>query len=230
MRRAIYLILVFFVAAGVWAGAAPKKFKKVVMKPADQSSKDASLKKYMDNLKKIVKSKDLKGLKAASSPEFAYCFDSDGGFNLMVENWNLKSDPKNVKFWKLMEFLVNNGGTYQDGGYSVPYWYGSLQYPDDSEGETVYYILAGQNVNIRKEPSSKSAVVAKLSYETVLYLESSDVTENIGGEEYPWIKVRLSDGKEGYVFEKYLYGMYSFRAVFEKVDGQWKMSAMAAGD
>jgi len=44
------------------------------------------------------------------------------------------------------------------------------------------------------------------------------------------VKVSLSTGQEGYVWGRFFHGGLDYRAEFRKVDGNWKLSALVAGE
>ena len=177
----------------------PAKYKKTVIKPQDQSSKDPALKKVIDELKKAVKNKDAAALKKLCSKDFTWSFGDDPGIDGFLKNYGLDKNPKSSEFWGIMDGILKNGGTYsaEDKTYSIPYWNANMNLPEGADEETdfmMFYIVSGSDVNVRKKPSSKGDVVAKLSYEMVYVVEWTDVQETVGGKNDFWVKVRLSDG------------------------------------
>ncbi len=45
-----------------------------------------------------------------------------------------------------------------------------------------------------------------------------------------WIGVTLKDGRRGYVAEQYIWSPVGYRAIFDKNNGKWTMTALIAGD
>jgi hypothetical protein len=45
-----------------------------------------------------------------------------------------------------------------------------------------------------------------------------------------WARVRLSDGRAGYVETEHLLSAIDYRAIFERRDGQWRMTMFIGGD
>jgi hypothetical protein len=230
MKQCVIAVFIALAAVSLWAGGDQAGFEKTVITPEDQSSQDKELKIYIGKLHQAVKSKDLAALKSLTSPDIQCSYTY--GWKNFLTFWKLDKDPKDIVFWKIMEFLLINGGSYHGDQYVMPYWFDNMVYKETFDG--AYYadnVIAGKNVNVRKEPSSKSPVIASLSYELVVFMEYTDKQETVGGETYNWIKIMMSDGKIGYVFGKYVYNTYSFRAIFHKgEDGGWKMTALTVGD
>ena len=45
-----------------------------------------------------------------------------------------------------------------------------------------------------------------------------------------WTRIKLRDGRTGYISSRYVRGPVGYRAIFNKVDGRWRMAAFVAGD
>ncbi|NPV02097.1 MAG: SH3 domain-containing protein [Brevinematales bacterium] len=189
----------------------------------------------VNTLKKIVKNKDLYGLSLFCSTNIRFSFGNPRGWEGFVKDWHLDDHPEKSKLWQTLEFALNNGGTYDTEKqiYTAPYWFDSMEMPDELNDErdyTSYQLIAGKNVNIRHSPSPDSEVIAQLSYEVVYIIEETKIEEKVSGENYPWVKIKMADGNEGYVFGKYLYHPLDYRALFKIEDNIWKMTAFVAGD
>ena len=74
----------------------------------------------------------------------------------------------------------------------------------------------------RAEVDSDAPVVAPLRWHVVA-LED-------GYGEAPWLRARLPDGRRGYVRRDLFRSFGDFRAIFERRDGRWRMTAFVAGD
>ncbi|TGM20046.1 SH3 domain-containing protein [Leptospira meyeri] len=87
-----------------------------------------------------------------------------------------------------------------------------------------YYKIADHKVRVRKEPSVKSEIVAELNKDTpVEVIADSEVFEEIFPHYGTWGKVRLEDGREGYVYGAFLRapGEIDVVSIREKA-GEWK--------
>ena len=75
------------------------------------------------------------------------------------------------------------------------------------------YVHAGKGVVLRATPGADGAKIATLAYGTTVETSSSETTgsvyvaERVGPHELSgkWLKVKMKDGKEGYVFERYVF-------------------------
>ncbi|WP_167884334.1 SH3 domain-containing protein [Leptospira ilyithenensis] len=78
--------------------------------------------------------------------------------------------------------------------------YDLIPYMDTGE-----YVVRKSNVLVRNSPSRKGQVVVKLEKESrVAVTEDTGKIEEIDENVAPWVKVKLRDGKEGYVFGIFL--------------------------
>jgi hypothetical protein len=50
------------------------------------------------------------------------------------------------------------------------------------------------------------------------------------GEPAAWARVVAPDGQAGYVYGRYVWAPDHLRFVFEKVDGEWKLTRVSSGD
>lgn len=67
------------------------------------------------------------------------------------------------------------------------------------------YIVSGSVVNIRKEPDQKSAKITSIAKgQKVQFIEENVGEDTIDAIQAPWVKVKLQDGKEGWMFGGYL--------------------------
>ncbi len=56
------------------------------------------------------------------------------------------------------------------------------------------------------------------------------VKEETDEDKYLWLKVEILGGKKGFVNAKYVRSPIDYRAIFDKNNGKWKMTAFVAGD
>lgn len=111
--------------------------------------------------------------------------------------------------------------------------------PPDAEGIDHYVnhvMVIGENVNVRAEPSTTSEVIGILSNEVVeTNPDGWEVLHQQRGNARPdpiqgWTPVTLPNGKSGFVYSRYAYFPLEPRLVFGKVEGQWQIIRIPAGD
>ena len=155
--------------------------------------------------------------------------------------WKLDSSPEKSEVWAVLKRILRLGGTCRtEGGRSVfyfPYLH-ELGEGGPDEGSRSWNgmalcraVLTGSNVNIRSKPSRDAAVIAQRSYETVLYTNlKPPVSETVDGETFPWCYVNTADGITGYMYGKFLYDSWDYRAGFSEEGGRWMMDFLVSGD
>ena len=112
----------------------------------------------------------------------------------------------------------------KDKSYSAPYLFNGFPEKFDAFEHSA---VIDDNVRVRKEPNARSAVIRTLSFDVV----------KLGQEKAPaygnsrqWVPVVLADGQKGYVAAEYIRSGIDYRAIFEKKNGKWMMTAFIAGD
>ena len=97
-------------------------------------------------------------------------------------------------------------------------------------------VVIGKNVSVRSQPQKNSAVVALLSNEVVEVdhqITAQQVAETTVSESNHhinnWTPVILPQGRQGYVYNRFVYSPSEYQAVFGKIQGQWRLLAMPGG-
>lgn len=119
------------------------------------------------------------------------------------------------------------------------------QYPPPANTTGVEYeldvvMVLGENVNVRSLPSTDSPVIAQLSNEWVqadrtasntFFEQASEAEIEARGDMLTgWTAVILPNQQSGYVSNEFVYSVLGPRIVFGKVDGEWQMMQVLAGD
>ncbi len=233
MLKFIYhSFIILAVTTAIVASAETKGFKKFQLFPTDDSVSDKEFSVYIEKFKKAVKTKNLAAVKKLTAPDVAFTFESQDGINGLIKTWKLDRNPKKSDFWYAMDKVLSLGSAYYNDEktmYAYPYLF--VTFPADYDSFE-YVALTGKKVNIRKAPDAKSAVIETLDYEI---LKSTGVEENpkkdkVSGIDGKWIKVITSQGNEGYVFSHYVHSPIGHRAIFEKRNGGWLLTAFVSGD
>jgi hypothetical protein len=68
-----------------------------------------------------------------------------------------------------------------------------------------------------------ASFVAAMSYSIVQPL-------NQAADEKLWVRIRLGDGRTGHVWHAYVRSPVDYRALFNLIDGRWRMTAFVSGD
>ena len=120
------------------------------------------------------------------------------------------------------------GGTF--GESKNEFWapYVFSRFPD-YDGFDFSAIIA-KDVRVRSEPNEKAPMITSLSYDIVLNLSGSDSPEPKNKADPAWVRIRLPDGREGFVSAQFIRSPTDYRAGFKKTGGKWLLTHLVAGD
>ncbi|MBN8815182.1 MAG: SH3 domain-containing protein [Sphingomonas sp.] len=183
--------------------------------PRDDCVADASFVAFRTALADVVKRKDAKALLAVTTSDIEWSMGDPHGRAGFTKEWKLDK-PATSEIWGQLGRMLAHGCSLKDGEASAPYWYENGPTGDLAD----IALISGERVNIREAPAKTAKVVRTADWEGV----------TIGDEARDWTKVTFEDGTTGYVSNDFLWTGYSYRAVFRKNDGTWRMTAFIAGD
>jgi hypothetical protein len=180
------------------------------------------------------------------------------GFGIPRSADELELDDPDAWFWAVLEKAIAPGCSPETAGNYPTLDPGSdvwicpnvtqafyEQFPPPANTDGIEYemertIIVGQDVNVRSQPDTNSPIIARLSNEIVetntdawadLYQNGSEAEiERIGHPTQGWTAVRLPTGEPGYVSRRYAYAPLDARVVFGKVNGDWQILYVPAGD
>ncbi|MBA2306354.1 MAG: hypothetical protein H0W08_27500 [Acidobacteria bacterium] len=140
--------------------------------------------------------------------------------------------------WRELERTISHGGAFttSEGAvhgrreFCAPYAY--VRYPRASPllsemGEAYPWVVIGRNVAVRRSPSIKAAVIARVSYE-LLPVDDRDARDESGGP-IVWQGVYLPNGRYGFIADDLLWGDRDYHACFANFDGQWLLTKFERG-
>jgi hypothetical protein len=197
--------------AGVEPVAGPK------LTPVDQGPTDPTFVAYRDRLRAAVKSRDAKAVAALVDPKLRTSF---GGVNGDIET--VLARPG---MWEELDAVLAHGGSFLGEGQSRSFWapYVYSAWPEERDAFSHLGVI-GENVPLRKTPDANGEMVAMLSYDIVERAAAPSAKEDA------WRAVKTADGRNGFVESKSVMSPVGYRAGFMKVNGEWKMNALVAGD
>jgi len=224
MKKTFLIILIFAVSA-----LAQERF----VKPVDSAKSDPSFLAFRAKLIAAAERKDATAILAIVDPRIKNGFGGNDGIANFKKRWKITN--KNSEFWKEFLLVVKNGGNFSKEGnakmFVAPYTFSD--WPEDLD-VFEYFVIFGNNVNLRDKPSTDGKVIGSLSYNIVKIDGERSTTKRTGPGEFDlvpdWHKVKTLSGKEGFVKEEYVRSGIDFRAGFEKKRGVWKMTFFLAGD
>lgn len=214
----------------------------------DQVAVGSEFSQFRDQLQQAIQNRDPDFIESILPPDgLAYGF----GLPMTVADMEL-TDP-NGWFWEALEKMMGRNSCEVDADYPPTTPGGEVwicpnvtkafyrQYPPPEDAEGIEYefstvIVMGEGVNVRAAPNLEAQVVGILSNELVKLDQSErdkqldQTPEDISSPIQGWTPVILPNQVRGYVFNRYAYQPLDPRALFEEIDGQWRMIRVLAGD
>lgn len=226
MNRLKILHRILFLSFLIFGTSANILAQERYVLPVDEGKKDASFVSFRQKLTDAVKIRDKKFILGILDRNIMNSFGGSGGIKEFKETWKIDS-PKS-EFWNEMLTVITNGGVFSSKNtFAAPYSFD--KFPKDLDAFE-HQVIFGSNVNLRSRPESSSKLISQLSYNVVKLDYENSVKEKTAEDKYLWLKVETLGGKKGFVHAKYVRSPIDYRAIFEKKNGKWKMTAFIAGD
>lgn len=211
------LLIVSLLLLGPLAGI-PAQAQQT-LKPVDQAINQPDFFTFRARLQTALARRDTEAVLAVVHKDIKNSFGGDDGFEEFKKSWDL--DKPDSKLWETLATVLALGGSFEpDGSFTAPYVY--TQWPDAIDAFD-HMAVTGSSVRVRAEPNTTAPPLATLSFSIVECLPDNDPDK-------PWVAIRLSDGKTGYIDRRYVRSSVDYRASFSKIDGRWQMTFFLAGD
>ncbi len=183
--------------------------------PVDEATTDPSLVAFRDELLAAVRRRDVDAVVALADPKVRTSFGNGGGAE------ELRRKLRDGELMKDLEQILPLGGKFVGPADQRTFWapYVYSAWPDRHDAFQSLAIV-GENVPLRDAPNSDAQVIATLSYDIVAHQK----------REGEWFQVKTADGRTGWVEHAFVVSPVGYRAGFSKIDGQWRMRALVAGD
>lgn len=171
-------------------------------------------------LESIVAARDAKRLLALAVEDLRWSFGDSNGKASFAAKWKLTGNGKASPIWKEFDRMLPLGCGVQGGGFAFPHLF-TVDVSNEGDVFSLNLVL-GHDINLRAAPSSSSPQLTKLSWELVeVIARNSDKT---------WSKVKIKDGRVGWIRSDYLRSSVDYRAGFERRNGAWRLALFVAGD
>jgi hypothetical protein len=205
-------------AAVLLTAASPKVPAK--LPPADQCTAEPGFSAFKEALTRAVERRDGDALLALLAPDVLVTFGGEAGRDAFARQWDLKAGSPH-ELWKQLGEIFALGCAKSESTLVMPSL--ALQFDSDADEDAFdRLIVVSRAAELRAEPKAGSTPVALLSWDVVTGLERR--------REDDWVKVRLADGREGWLPGRQLRSPLDYRVVIEKRDGKWMITAFVAGD
>ena len=185
--------------------------------PIDEAARDPEFFAFRAQLQAAVARHDAEAVLAAVDPNIKNTFGGDDGIDAFRRRWKL---PAGDRLWdELGTVLAFGGAFFAKDAFSAPYVH--QKWPGRFDSFTHVAVL-GTGVRVRAAPGPQGRVLTSLSFDVVPLAEPYGKSD--------WTRIKLRDGRTGYVSSRYVRSPIGYRAVFNKIAGRWRMTALVAGD
>ena len=183
--------------------------------PVDEGVAKPDFREYRGRLALAVERRDIDALIEASDRGIRLGFEGSGGADLLRKAFAARSE-----FWDELRLVLASGGRFSaPTSFVAPYVYAN--WPDRFDSFECAAVT-GANVRLRMSPRLDAPIIASVSYSIVHLVEPAT-----GGL---WSRVQLGDGRTGSMWHAYVRSPIDYRALFNLMDGRWRMTAFVAGD
>ena len=195
------------------AAGAPLK-----LPPVDQCSRDAGFKAFHSSLKQAVAKRDQAAFMKLVASDVLVNFGGDKGHASFVKQWEIGSAKSEL--WRQFDAILPLGCARVESARVIPSLAGQF---DSDQDDDVFElaVVVGPSAKLRKALAKNSPAIATLSWDVVRPLSNEGETQT---------RVRLKDGREGWLWAKEVRSPIDYRATIEKRKGKWMITAFVAGD
>jgi hypothetical protein len=195
-------------------------FPRFQMELADRSGSDSDFASFRDRVKTAVAKRDVRFIKSSLAA------NANFGFGGAISFDQLRLDNAQSPTWKALEKTFGLGCAPQgasDAGWVCPSAVAAWRRVTVEHHD--HAVVTGTNVIARSAPREDAESVGELSNEVVRVLQRP--ANNNAPE---WTAVVLASGKPAYILDRHLYSPAEYRVTFRKINGEWKITGLLAGD
>jgi hypothetical protein len=183
--------------------------------PADEASSRPEFFQYRTRLLVAIEQRDVEAVLEAVDPRIRLGFDASGGVNALRELLGPHAEA-----WEELRMVLAGGGSFTSPvSFAAPYVY--AEWPEALDSFACAAVV-GTNVRLRQAPRLDAPIITAVSHAIVR------VVDEVEGR--LWTRVQLGDGRSGYVWHAYVRRPTDYRALFNLIDGRWRMTAWVSGD
>jgi len=186
--------------------------------PVDQCTREPAFRAFATTLKRAVARRDKDAFLKLLAPDVVVNFGGDEGRDAFARQWFGSSAPTDL--WAQMDRILKLGCARADDARVIP----SLTWQFESDNDADIFelsVVTSPAAKLRKISAKESPAVATLAWDVVRPIESEGDTQT---------KVRLNDGREGWLWNNELRSPLDYRLVIKKRQSKWLITAFVAGD
>ena len=195
--------------------------RPLVLPPIDECGADAGFARFRAELLDALARHDVARLRPMLAPDIFYSFGGEAGREAFFQHWGLHRDPASSGLWTSLGETLMLGCARSAGDMVAPYAF--VHWPEfDGVGTS---FLARPGADLYARPDFEGEPIATLAWHVV-----EDASPDGAAGNSLWRRVRLGDGRTGYVRETDLRVDIDYRAIFERRAGRWVLATFVAGD
>ncbi len=197
---------------------APNISIPVRLLPVDQATQQPDFFTFRARLQVAVASRDVDAVVSMADPGIRMGFGGDDGAEVLRRSLTGTGADD---LWKAFARVLALGGAFKgDTAFEAPYIFSNWPDGADSFGCRA---VTGAHVAVRRAAAADAPVVTRVSYAIVRDHGFPPGTRD-------WTRVQLANGRQGYIHTGFIAGPTGLRAIFNRASGQWRMTALVAGD
>lgn len=187
--------------------------------PVEQCGGDPSFTAFRDELRRTVARRDSKALLRLLAPDVTVNLGGDTGRAAFARQWELDR-PAKSGVWNELERVQALGCARIEKSRVMPSLHAQFSADNDQDPfETM--IVVSPKAQLRTKRGG-GRIIATLGWDVVTAIEAPDDGDQI--------RVRLADGREGWLKRTELRSPLDYRLIADKRRGKWMITAFVAGD
>jgi hypothetical protein len=185
--------------------------------PRDEAGQRPDFLQFRQQLQAIAQRRDVGELLKIVDPSVRVAFDGAGGVEAF-RTYHVDNPERD--FWTEFAAVLRLGGVFTTGTtFVAPYTFAI--WPDEFDAFSCKVVI-GERVRVRAAPSMAAPTLTLLTYAIVEFVPLELDAD--------WARVKLADGRIGFIASRYVRSPVDHRAFFEFKDGRWWLTAYVAGD
>jgi hypothetical protein len=186
--------------------------------PVDQCATDRTFVAWRDKLHGAIERRDAKAVTAELSEDALVDFGGSQGREAFSAVWSL-AEPDSSPLWQELAAILKLGCAINGDVRVLPSIVAQVD-PDLDAYESVLTIVPGAPV--RRERNDTSEVLAQFDWALLRVTSWPDDGDHI--------RVRLSDGRSGFIRRDHVRSLVDYRMTVAQVHGRWRITSLVAGD
>lgn len=220
------LVITSFFANNIFS---QNKIKSYKIFPVDESKKDSSLSRFLNNLKTICINKDTTSLYILLDSGIVTSWGGgQEGKEAFTRHWKL-SKPDSSELWQTMLKIIKLGGVFDkdDEGmfFNMPYANSNIFFNKVVSEVMPYwiYICLVNREPVYNKPNTNSLIVGYLSYDIVYYNDKKTSIQNLPKESKFMFIETVNKKIKGWVQYDNFYCDAGLKLIIRKKKNQWKI-------